>query len=257
MDRGVLTIGIVAWVAFASLVSGVAAAPVNHGPLAPGEKMGTSTNWAGYAIETNLARPASGAVTDVQGNWIVPAVTCAGGGTDAYSAAWLGIDGYASNSVEQTGTESDCLSGGATPYYAAWYEMYPKPSFRISMAISPGDKMFADVHYNGNGKFHLTLTDTTTGATFSTTQASSKAKRSSAEWIEEAPSSGGVLPLANFGNDTFSAASATLNGHGGNISDASWQSDAITMVNGAGQVKCATGGLSGGTAFTETWQRAT
>ena len=44
------------------------------------------------------------------------------------SAFWVGLDGYSSTSVEQLGTDSDCVSG--KPSYYAWYEMYPNPSVR-------------------------------------------------------------------------------------------------------------------------------
>lgn len=235
-----------------------AASPVEQSARQPGPRFGTSTNWAGYAVETSLSSPASGAVTDVQGGWTVPAVDCsATGGVSTYSAAWIGIDGYSSSSVEQTGTESDCLSGGTTPSYAAWYEMYPKPSYRISMAIHPGDRMWAQVHYAGNA-FTLTLKDLTTGKTFSVTQKSGKAQRSSAEWVQEAPWSGGVLPLASFGAVTFTNASATLRGHAGAIDDPAWAYDRIDMANSAGATKAATGALSsGGTAFDVTWVSST
>ncbi len=233
-----------------------APAGTGHGLRLRGERLGTSTNWAGYAIETSLASPARGAVSDVKGSWIVPAVDCsATGGVSAYSASWVGIDGYSSNSVEQTGTESDCLNNGATPYYAAWWEMYPKGSRRIGMTIHPGDQMRAEVRWTGSA-FVLTLADATTGATFTTTQRA-KADRSSAEWVVEAPWSGGVLPLADFGSTSMTGASATVNGHTGAISDAAWQADGIQMVNGAGQTKAATGPLDAtGASFTVSWLRA-
>jgi hypothetical protein len=223
-----------------------------------GGRFGTSTNWAGYAVETSLASPASGAVTDVKGAWVVPAVTCSGGGTSTYSAAWIGIDGYSSGSVEQTGTESDCLNGGATPSYAAWWEMYPKGSRSINAAVHPGDAMTSEVQYQGGGKFVLTLRDTTAGWTFTTTQRANNVARSSAEWVMEAPWSGGVLPLANYGTMTFTGASATLNGHAGAINDAAWQADRIDMVNAAGALKTSTSALDGtGTSFGETWVSST
>lgn len=70
-------------------------------------KNGTSTNWSGYAVETNLGSPQSNVVTDVKGTWVVPTVS--GTGT-SYCAVWVGIDGYGSPSVEQIGTDSDLSS---------------------------------------------------------------------------------------------------------------------------------------------------
>ena len=58
------------------------------------------------------------------------------------------------------------------------------------------------------------------------------AERSSAEWIVEAPSSGsGVLPLANFGQATFTNASATIAGTTGPIDGSAWQAAQINMAS--------------------------
>jgi len=218
-------------------------------------KEGTSTNWAGYAVLTNLAAPQKGAVTDVKGSWVVPFVDCVST-PSAYSSFWVGIDGYSSNTVEQTGTDSDCSSG--TARYYAWYEMYPKFPFNLKMKISPGDVMSAEVAYIGNGKFRLVITDTTTGAIFSTTQTSKNAAKSSAEWIAEAPSSsGGVLPLANFGTASFNSAYATLNGVTASINSPNWQNDAINMTTQSGILKAQTSVLSpDGTNFSVSWQHS-
>jgi hypothetical protein len=213
-------------------------------------KEGTSLNWAGYAALTNLQKPQNGAVSDVQGSWIVPAVDCFKT-PNAYSSFWIGIDGYSSNTVEQIGTDSDCSSG--SPKYNAWYEMYPKYPVNLAMTISPGDQMSAEVKYLGSGMFQLTIKDVTSGVTFSTTQKSPSAKRSSAEWIAEAPWSSGVLPLANFGTVYFTSAKATLNGHDGTISDSSWKFDAITMASSSVTKAKPSVLSSDGSAFSVTW----
>jgi hypothetical protein len=215
-------------------------------------KDGSSTNWSGYALETNLLSPQSGAVSDVQGQWVVPTLTC--GSENTYSSAWVGIDGYSSSTVEQTGTEQDCRSG--VPTYYAWYEMYPKFPLQLSLPVKAGDTISAEVKYIGNAKFQLTLTDVTTGKAFQTIQKSTRAQRSSAEWVMEAPSSsGGVLPLANFGTAGFSSAQATVNGHTGVINDSAWQNDAITMVSSTGTIKASPSTLSStGNSFNVTWK---
>jgi hypothetical protein len=160
----------------------------------------------------------------------------------SYSSFWVGIDGYSSKTVEQIGTDSDIISG--VPTYTAWYEMYPKYPVNLALAIKPGDTITAEVKYTG-GKFTLTITDVTTGESFTTTQKSSSAARSSAEWIVEAPWSSGVLPLANFGKVTFTGCSATVNGYTGSISSSSWQSDAINMVTSSGTLKTETSSTNG------------
>ena len=54
-----------------------------------------------------------------------------------------------------------------------------------------------------SGVYTLTITNATTG-TSATETVNGSFTNSSAEWIVEAPSSGGILPLANFGTVSFS-----------------------------------------------------
>jgi hypothetical protein len=198
---------------------------------------GTSSNWSGYAV-------AGSNVTDVKGSWTVPSVdpkTCANG----YSAAWVGIDGDNSNTVEQCGTEQD-----SSGQYYAWYEMYPKGFVRVPGTVKPTDTITAEVQYQPSSRtFWLTLTDG--GAMLLNTQQKlPQAQRTSAEWIMEAPWSGGVLPLANFGTITFSGCQATINGVTGVLG--SWPNyDSITMVGSSGTK--ATPTLSSSSSFKVTW----
>jgi len=157
-----------------------------------------SYNWSGYAVNG-----AVGSVTDVKGSWKVPAVTCAPGET-SYSSFWTGIDGFNSSTVEQTGTDSDCQNG--VPTYYAWFEFYPHPMFSINtMTIQPGDVILAEVQYAPQTRlFTASIKNVTTGQSFSTSARVNRARRSSAEWIAEAPSSaGGILPLAAFGTSFY------------------------------------------------------
>jgi len=229
---------------------------VHHDPRVreSGMREGTSTNWSGYAAQTNLSSPQSGAVSDVKGTWIVPEAHSSDS-SQTFSSNWVGIDGYSSRTVEQLGTESD-FSNGTASYYA-WFEMYPKRGFLISgFAVHPGDEISAEVRHTGNGKFVLSMTNNTTGKSFSTTQKMPNADRSSAEWVVEAPFSGGVLPLADFGTTSFSACTATINGHTGPIDDGAWQNDPITMQNADGTVKATPSAVTdsaGASSFDVTW----
>lgn len=215
--------------------------PRTHGPRIK-NKNGTSTNWSGYAAY-------NGTASDVKGSWVVSGLTCTG--TNTYSSAWVGIDGYNDGTVEQTGTEHDC-SGSSASYYA-WYEMYPRPGYIVPVAIKAGDTISSEVKFLGRGNFQLTLTNVTTGASYTTVQKSSKAQRQSAEWVMEAPWSGGVLPLANFGTIGFGSSSAVLNGKSGSIS--AFLNDPITMANPDGTIKAVPSALStDGSSFSVTWQ---
>jgi hypothetical protein len=189
-----------------------------------------SSNWAGYAVSGST-------FMDVKGTWIQPGVTCPATGS-TYSAFWVGLGGFNGDSagLEQTGTESDCIDG--QPVYSAWYELLPAASVPVTMTVSPGDTMSAEVSTDGT-TVTLTVSDVTTGETFSTQQTPSVVDTSSAEWIAEAPSrcfGQHCLPLqlANFGTVQFSGSSTTANGHVGTISDASWSSTAIDLGGDAG-----------------------
>jgi Peptidase A4 family len=215
-----------------------------------------STNWSGYAVEGS-------SFTSAKGSWIIPTVNCSKT-PNTYSSFWVGIDGWTSSSVEQTGTDSDC--DGSSPSYYAWYEFYPNPSFLISgVPVSPGNKMSAQVVYSGT-EFTITITNESTGKSFSKSSRVRGAARSSAEWIAEAPcctNAGGILPLSDFGtvdfgddytgisgtNDaTDSSTSGAIGAFGNNIFES-------IMVNGStGADEAVPSALSSdGTSFTVTW----
>jgi len=194
-----------------------------EGRLVP-STLSTSTNWSGYAVVTN-----PGAVTAVSGTWVVPAVTTT---TNGYSSAWVGIDGFNSNTVEQIGTEMD-YNYGQVQYYA-WYEMYPNGSISLPLTIRPNDTISASVSYSSS-QYTLALTDVTSGKSYKTTQTAAGAQRSSAEWIVEAPSNGySILPLDNFGTVQFSNSKATVGSATGAINTVTAGSgvNQINMVNG-------------------------
>lgn len=212
-----------------------------HG--APKHKVGrgTSTNWSGYAVDGSSA-------TNVAGSWKQPTVRCAAG-ENSWSSPWVGIDGDASNTVEQIGTDSDCVNG--TPSYYAWYEMYPKQLVVVPITVHPGDSFTGHVSY-ASGSFTLSLTDSTTRSTYSTVQSSRKAKRSSVEWIMEGPSNG---LLSDFGSVSFSATSATINNTTGALGSFSG-ADPITMITSSGVARATPSGVSNGSSFSVAWHHS-
>jgi len=212
-----------------------------------------STNWSGYAVTGSV-----GSVTEIWGSWIVPSVAGTCSSTDQYSSFWVGIDGFTSSTVEQTGTDSDCQGG--SPTYYAWYEFYPAPSFIISgITVNPGDKMGALVKFAGSS-FTAAIEDFNSKQVFSTSSVVPGAQRNSAEWIAEAPSSfSGILPLADFGTASFGLdytgiATTSYANVGGTIAPigsfgAAVQS--IDMVDTSGHVIAHTSALTtDGTSFT-------
>ena len=202
-----------------------------------------STNWSGYAATT-------GTYTSVSASWTEPSGICSRG--SQYSSFWVGLDGYSSGSVEQTGSDTDC-SGGRAVYYA-WYEMYPNPSFSYTNTVRPGDRFNASVTYVGSNKFNLFIQDATQGWSHTTTGTLAGAARSSAEVIIEAPcctGSGGILPLADFGtvNISGSMANRSALGNAGGVTQ-------IIMIDNSGRDKDTVSSLVGGESFSATWVRS-
>jgi hypothetical protein len=207
---------------------------------------GTSTNWSGYAVPGTTA-------THVIGSWVQPAVVSCSRKENSWSSPWVGIDGDNSNTVEQIGTDTDCYRG--TPYFYAWYEMYPKSLVQIStVRVQPGDQFTAEVTYTGGSSYRLSLTNATTRQSFSTTQPASGAARSSVEWVMEGPSNG---TLTNFGSVGFTAASATISGQTGALGSFS-NADPITMVGKRGTDRAVPGPVTGNNhdGFTVTWKHS-
>ncbi len=211
-----------------------------------GHTTAESTNWSGYAVTG-----ANDAFSGVSASWTEPTAKCSGNRrrTDQYSSFWVGLDGYSSNSVEQTGTDADCV--GTSPSYYGWYEMYPAYPVNFSNTVKPGDAMSASVTFSGTETFTLVLTDATQGWKQTVTKNQTGLDRSSAEVITEAPSSSsGVLPLADFGTVNYSV--STANG----TSLGAQNPTEIIMVDSSGADKDSTSSISSGGAFSNTWLRS-
>lgn len=199
-----------------------------------------STNWSGYM-------GTMGTYTSVSASWTQPAGTCSRG--DQYAAFWVGLDGYSSRTVEQTGSEVDCI--GRTARYYAWYQIRPSVSVNYSSPVKAGDHFNASVTYEGNNEFSLSIADTTEGWSHTAVRSLAGAARSTAEIIIEAPcctSGGGILPLADFGTMSFTGSDA----NGAAIGDAGGLTE-IIMRDKAGRDKDSISALSAGTSFTATW----
>jgi peptidase A4-like protein len=169
-----------------------------------------TSNWSGYAI----GQYQSGhAFTSAQATWTVPTVTFGAtqsGTNEEYSATWVGIGGFCMNALctrvdrtlIQLGTSQYIASSNATSYFA-WYEMLPQAPVTITaITVHPGDQVTASLQCvnpcsQKKQTWQLSMTNITTGQSWSQNFPYSSSL-ASADWIEEAPSSNGVLPLADF-----------------------------------------------------------
>ncbi|HEV7191622.1 MAG TPA: G1 family glutamic endopeptidase [Jatrophihabitantaceae bacterium] len=227
-------------VALAAPASARSTVSLRHAPIHLARIVhATSSNWAGWDNT-------GGRYTTVSASWVQPTVTCAVRET-SYASFWIGLDGDGSNSVEQTGSESDCVSGRAT--YYSWYEFYPAYPVNYTNTVRPGDHFSATVTSTSAGHYTLTLTDSTQGWTQTKTGTASSGRNASAEVIAEAPSSSsGVLPLANFGAMTFSGAKVN-----GAALGAVATPQKITMASGS-TIKALVSNLTSNTTFSVTWK---
>jgi hypothetical protein len=161
---------------------------------------GTSNCWSGYVVP-------GGPFGFMSGSWAVPFVAA---GTGGESSHWIGIDGYGTEDLIQTGTEADYNTGsflgiGAGTSYYAWFELVPQTQCGflfitsnchsdIGYKVFPGDQMYASITSVGpplpgsNAPWRLVLQDLAPDNqwTFTTTQSFEAGQLATAEWILEA-----------------------------------------------------------------------
>jgi hypothetical protein len=174
-----------------------------------------STNWSGYvdlpgktfqsvAARFTIPKLSSAEIAKCEAS---AAVDSAG---EADSSYWVGLDGWTSPTVEQTGVDQYCVSNGTG--LDAWYEMYPLDPVAYT-GVNPGDQIYVSVVYDASQhNYVLHLADLTNGGYIITRQAlppGYSVTNTSAEVITEDPgaSAAGGLYLANFGTAGFTGAS--------------------------------------------------
>jgi hypothetical protein len=200
----------------------------------------TSRNWSGY-VSTG------GTYTSVSGTWVVAKPDPKVAGVDA---TWVGIGGANTTDLIQAGTEAT-VSGDGTVSYEAWTEVLPQSTHAVALSVSGGDTVSVSITEQSAGLWLIDLRNVTTGRSFTTTLRYASS-RSSAEWIEEAPSVGrGVAPLDSFGSVAFSAASAVVDGKRETLGASN--AKPVTMANGPDQPLAVPSPIGkDGTSFTVT-----
>jgi hypothetical protein len=176
-----------------------------------------SSNWAG-AVQTS---PPSGTFDTADGQWALPTVSqppSASGPGTWYSAEWVGIDGYScSTAILQAGTISYVTvdaSGGVTTGAEAWYEWYPASAIALpSFSVNAGDNVKVSIRTTSNLTGEVTIqnlsTDQSTTINVSAPDPTATLCGTSAEWILEDFSSGGLVPFAAFTNVYFKHCAAS------------------------------------------------
>lgn len=154
-----------------------------------------SGNWSGYALMNSKRN----SFRSISAFWIVPKVQPSRRST--YSSAWIGIDGLNNSALIQTGTEQDFENG--KPLYYPWWEILPAPETIIPYPVRPKDRIFAKISKGKGNTWSILLKNITRRWTFKKTT-SYTGPATSAEWILEAPSIGGITTqLANYTKMAF------------------------------------------------------
>jgi Peptidase A4 family len=195
--------------------------PSSPGPSSAPTAVGaTSQNWSGYVAS-------GGAFTAVRGTWTVPTVSATGTGVDA---TWAGIGGATTTDLIQAGTQAVVDNG--VVQYSAWIETLPQASQTVPLTVNAGDSVTVSITEQSNNVWNITIQDVTSAGSYTGT-VTYTSSGSSAEWIEEAPSSGrGIVLLDQFGTVHFTNASTVENQK--TLTPAAAGATSIAMINNSG-----------------------
>lgn len=189
--------------------------------------MATASAWAGYVVRAD-----GRAFSAVSGSWVQPRIVC--NRPESSAAFWVGIGGAerTSRALEQLGTSAGC-TGGASPWYTAWYQLFPAAPVDIPVAVRPGDLVSARLTLR-RSTVHLEFRNRSTGASFATEVIPSSVENASAEWIAEAPAmcltpDCAWGPLATFTRVVFVDAWARAGTLRGSVGAGVWTTQPIQM----------------------------
>ncbi|MHB8313606.1 MAG: G1 family glutamic endopeptidase, partial [Candidatus Dormibacteria bacterium] len=167
-----------------------------------------SPNWSGYIA-------GNGPYTAVQGTFNVPTIYASS--TNTETAEWVGIDGYppTNTSLIQAGIDEPYDASTNTYQIRAWWEILPAyPTMvlipAVDMSVATGNSITVTIGQISGTDWGITVTDDTTGQTFTTDQTYA-GPLASAEWIVEAPGlNGAIETLGGYTPDvTFSSLGIT------------------------------------------------
>jgi hypothetical protein len=198
--------------------------------------------------------------TCVEAIWVQPKVRCRGTSIQS-SVYWVGLGGFDQRSLVQVGTESLCSGGKAVT--SAWHESLPRERFsiRTGLPIAVGDRIWVQVRWLGGSGYRISLADLTSRRHFEVEVTNKTLKRTSAEWIVEAPTVGcpsrcRTLKMPDFATVRFQGTWTTIGGLRQPLDAADFTHAAQTMVNSAGAVRSDISATSPtGTGFSVRWRR--
>lgn len=127
------------------------------------------------------------------------------------NATWVGIGGIKKDDLIQSGTSATINNGQII--YQAWVEMLPDAPKILPLSIKPKDTVTVCLKQIVNNIWQIEFINNNTKIKYFRNEYYNSSL-SSAEWIEEAPSStlGALIPLDRFGKVNFIHAYVIQNG---------------------------------------------
>jgi len=167
----------------------------------------SSQNWSGVVITP-------GPFTGASGTFTVPDIAPTTSSSGTYTSIWVGVDGDGNTDLIQAGVQLQDFAGGTVQIFP-WWEILPAYETPISTmgTVSVGDQVTVDIAQLSEatsstaGSWSITVTDNTTGQSFTTTQAytggytgaGAPGEGATAEWIVERPEVGGPGDYSTLG----------------------------------------------------------
>jgi hypothetical protein len=230
--------------------------PLTHLRAVKATSTAETYNWAGY-VDTGHNVAFRFAAAD----FYAPNVQCNSSlvenGQSVVDYA-VGLGGWnGSETGEQVGFQQDCNPSDTPDLTFASYYVIGDTGETITGA-QPGDILAASVYYNPSGEYQLAVNDLTEPGGFSTTvSCPSTCDNTAAEVISNAFGSPSGYGLADYGAALFENAAVTSRaGTRGNLGASKlWSPTTVTAYDASsGDLLQSTGGLVGGSGFTETWK---
>jgi hypothetical protein len=215
-----------------------------------------STNWSGYVVGS-----ADPKFSCVEATWTQPRVRCPSRGSRTV-AFWVGIGGVGQAGLEQIGTQTTCTDG--RDLIIAWQESLPRERGEVvePLDVHEGDRIWAQVRWLGRGRYRLAIVDVTHPQQLSIVATNSRLRRTTVEWIVEAPTAGcptrcHVLSMPNFGRFRFTGAVVVADGIRRPLNGPGFIHDRETMVTRTGAIRSVVSSTArDGTTFAVDWKRS-
>jgi hypothetical protein len=215
-----------------------------------------STNWSGYVVSS-----ADPQFSCVEATWTQPSVTCPTTGSRTV-AFWVGLGGVGQHGLEQIGTQTACTDG--RDLVVVWHESLPLERAEVvePLDVRTGDRIWAQVRSMGGARYRLSIVDITHLQQVAIDDTNPQLRRTSAEWIVEAPTTGcptrcHVLSMPNFHRLRFAGVLVTAEGVRRSLTGPGFTHERETMITRTGAIRSIVSStVRDGTSFTVDWKRA-